>query len=143
MSETKKLYRSESSRVIGGVCAGLGEYLGVDAVLVRLVFGALALLNGLGAIAYVIMWLIVPTESQVELSGEDLFKANLEEMSGQARNFGERMKNSSQGTVIIGFALVGLGAVVLLKNVLPWLDMAFVWPVGLIIIGIYILFSRR
>ena len=58
--QTKKLYRSNSDKMLAGVCGGLGEFLGLDPTLVRLVFALLAILGGPGIILYFIMWIIVP-----------------------------------------------------------------------------------
>jgi phage shock protein C len=60
--EAKKLYRSIKNRMLGGVSAGLGEYLNIDPTLVRLGFVALALMGGPGIVIYIIMWLVVPQE---------------------------------------------------------------------------------
>ncbi|MPN24263.1 hypothetical protein SDC9_171658 [bioreactor metagenome] len=57
----KKLYRSKRSRIIFGVCGGIGEYLDVDPTLVRLLWVLLSL-HGIGIIAYVIAWIIIPEE---------------------------------------------------------------------------------
>src|SRR5215217_2625996 len=54
--------RSRSERVIAGVCGGVGRYLGVDPVLLRIAFIILALANGLGVIAYVVCWVAIPEE---------------------------------------------------------------------------------
>jgi phage shock protein C len=60
--EAKKLYRSMKNKMLGGVAAGLGEYLTIDPTLVRLAFVALALMGGPGIVIYFIMWLVVPPE---------------------------------------------------------------------------------
>lgn len=60
--EAKKLYRSMSNKMLGGVAAGLGEYLNIDPTIVRLGFVALALMGGPGIVIYLIMWLVVPPE---------------------------------------------------------------------------------
>src|SRR5512132_763825 len=54
--------RSRGERVIAGVCGGIGRYLGVDPVLLRIAFIVLALANGLGGIAYVVCWVAIPEE---------------------------------------------------------------------------------
>ena len=57
----KKLYLSDTNRKIGGVCGGLGEYFDVDPTLVRVIFILIALLSlGLGVLAYLLIWMIVP-----------------------------------------------------------------------------------
>jgi phage shock protein PspC (stress-responsive transcriptional regulator) len=57
----KKLYRSKRSRIIAGVCGGIGEYLDVDPTLVRLLWVLLSF-QGIGIIVYAIAWVIVPEE---------------------------------------------------------------------------------
>ncbi|HZK66441.1 MAG TPA: PspC domain-containing protein [Chloroflexota bacterium] len=53
----KRLYRSSTERMLGGVCGGLGEYFNVDPTLVRLGFVVAALTTGIGFLAYPIMWM--------------------------------------------------------------------------------------
>ena len=62
----KKLTRSTSNRMIAGVCAGLGEYLGIDPTVVRLLV-ILAFFTGFGGIAlvYLIMALVVPEQTKI------------------------------------------------------------------------------
>lgn len=55
----KKLYRSEYDKMFLGVCGGLGEYFGVDATLIRLIWALLAC-SGTGVIAYFIAAVIIP-----------------------------------------------------------------------------------
>ncbi|MFC3998146.1 PspC domain-containing protein [Nocardiopsis sediminis] len=56
----KSLRRSNSQRILTGVCGGIGEYVGVDANLVRLAFAVFTLLGGSGVLLYVIAWLVMP-----------------------------------------------------------------------------------
>ncbi len=58
----KKLTRSEENKMIGGVCAGLGNYFDIDFTLVRLIFVALGLVTVLFPmiIFYVIAWIVIP-----------------------------------------------------------------------------------
>lgn len=63
--QTKRLYRSVKSRVIGGVCGGLGEYLNVDPVLLRVVWAVAFFAGGMGLLAYIIAWIIMPEEPAV------------------------------------------------------------------------------
>jgi phage shock protein PspC (stress-responsive transcriptional regulator) len=59
----RQLLRSRTHRLIAGVAGGIGQYLGVDAVIVRLAFVVLALIGGLGALLYLAAWLIVPEDA--------------------------------------------------------------------------------
>ena len=58
----KKLYRSYSSRMLCGVCGGIGEYFGIDPTLVRLAWAIFCLLGGAGIVFYIIAAIIIPTE---------------------------------------------------------------------------------
>lgn len=63
-SEIKRLYRSRTDRIIGGVSGGLGQYLGIDPTVVRLLFIIFALAGGPGLLAYIIMLIVVPLEPE-------------------------------------------------------------------------------
>ena len=56
----KKLYRSADSRILVGICGGLGEYLGVDPTAVRVAWILLCALGGSGFVAYVLAALLIP-----------------------------------------------------------------------------------
>ncbi len=60
--ESKRITRSRSERFIAGVAGGLAHYFGIDPLVVRIAFLVLSLLNGLGAVIYLVLWLIVPNE---------------------------------------------------------------------------------
>jgi phage shock protein PspC (stress-responsive transcriptional regulator) len=63
MPSKKKYYRSKTDRMLGGVCGGMADYLGLDTVLVRVLWVVLTLaLFGTGLIAYVLLWLLAPEE---------------------------------------------------------------------------------
>ena len=55
----KKLYRNIQNKMIAGVCAGLGDYLKIDATIIRLIW-ALIGLTGAGILAYLVAALIIP-----------------------------------------------------------------------------------
>ena len=55
----KKLYRNTQSKMIAGVCSGIGEYLNIDATIIRLIW-ALIGLTGAGILAYLVAALIIP-----------------------------------------------------------------------------------
>lgn len=57
--EPKRLYRSNKDKVIGGVCGGVAEYFNIDPVIVRVIWTVLAF-AGIGILAYIIAWIIVP-----------------------------------------------------------------------------------
>jgi len=61
---SKRLYRSNKDRMLGGVCGGLGEYFDVDPTIVRLIAVVFAL-TGAGVLAYIIAWIIIPEQPTV------------------------------------------------------------------------------
>jgi len=60
----KRLYRSQARKMLGGVCAGVGDYFEIDVTLIRLIFIAISLATAIVpmAIFYLIAWIIIPVE---------------------------------------------------------------------------------
>ncbi len=61
----KKLYRSETNKMLCGVCAGVAEYFDIDPTLIRLIWIGLTCIGFSGIIAYVVAAVIIPTQSNV------------------------------------------------------------------------------
>ena len=61
----KRLYRSESSRMLCGVCAGIAEYFNLDPTLIRLAWVLFCALGGSGVLAYILSAIIIPPENRV------------------------------------------------------------------------------
>jgi len=116
------LRRSTSDKVLAGVCGGLGRYLGVDPVLVRIAAVVLALANGIGLIAYVIAWIVIP-----------------EERAGQPVA-AVRAPRQETGRLVLGGALVVLGLVLLLDRLVPDLQRLF-WPLAVVAAGAAIMLA--
>ncbi len=82
-TRAKKLYRDIDNKYIGGVCAGLEHYLGVDALWIRLIFVLMAIFTtGFGLIAYILLWILVPeavtTSQKLDMRGEPVNISNIE-----------------------------------------------------------------
>lgn len=58
---TQRLMRSRTDKMIAGVAGGIGQYLAVDPVIVRLAFAALCF-TGVGVLLYPVLWLVMPPE---------------------------------------------------------------------------------
>ena len=58
----KKLRRSSSEKVIAGVCGGIGAYLGIDPVVVRIALVLFTLCGGAGVLVYLVCWLCMPND---------------------------------------------------------------------------------
>ncbi len=65
---TPRLYRSTRDKKVAGVCGGIAEAMGWDPTAVRLVFALSILLPGPQALAYLIAWLVLPTDVAVQYS---------------------------------------------------------------------------
>ncbi|MDR1274640.1 MAG: PspC domain-containing protein [Odoribacteraceae bacterium] len=56
----RRLYRRPADKVLGGVCSGLGEYLDVDPVVIRVLFLLTLLMLSMGFWLYILLWIVVP-----------------------------------------------------------------------------------
>ncbi len=112
----KRLYRSRQHSMIAGVCGGLAEYFDVDPVLIRIIAVILLFPGGIGLIAYVVAWIAMPTRPE-DLPVEPLPKSEL-------------------GKYLPGAILVALGIFFLARNLFWWLRFEYIWPLGLVAIGL-------
>ena len=60
--EQRKLLRSSSDKAIAGVCSGIGNYLGVDPTVIRVIWALTCVLAGTGLLAYLICALLIPSD---------------------------------------------------------------------------------
>lgn len=60
MAKTKRLYRSRTEKILGGVCGGIAEYFNVDPTIVRILWILFCLAYGAGILLYIILWFIMP-----------------------------------------------------------------------------------
>ena len=85
MPVPSRLYRSRSEKLIAGVCGGLGEYFDVDPVLIRLLFVVTALLSGVGLLAYVVLWVLVPRHGEDTAPRGEVLRGEVEGLYHDAR----------------------------------------------------------
>lgn len=122
VQQPRRLLRSRDDRVLGGVGGGLGAYLGIDPVIVRLVFVVLALAGGGGILAYIIAWIVIPEAPADGLPPPE--------------------RNGSSTPMVAGLVLVALGGLLLADQLLPAFSWRYVGPVLLILFG-GLLLARR
>jgi phage shock protein C len=150
---TTKLYRSQTDKMVGGVCGGLGHYLGIDTTLVRLFFVILGFANGgIALLLYFVLWIVMPLEGQTpSASMEESLRTGTAEMAQRARTIGDDLRATWHERprdvgLILGGALIILGGVLFLQNLdLPWLrwfSVDLLWPALLIIGGLALLFRQ-
>lgn len=126
----KKLYRSITDKVLGGVCGGLAEYFNIDSTLVRLAFVLFALTVDNGLLLYLILWLVIPGKKERE-----------EEVPKKAISY----RRHGLTTAIL---LILIGLIFLLNNfgVLSWSVWGIiwkVWPLFLILVGLEMLVGKH
>ncbi|GIU92334.1 MAG: hypothetical protein KatS3mg011_1240 [Acidimicrobiia bacterium] len=114
--------RSRSDRVIAGVCGGLARSLGVDPILIRVAFLAAAFIQGVGLLAYIVLWLVMPEEDST---------------TGNER---DTVPNPALRRTV-GWVMVGVGALVLADRLAPGLG-DLLWPAALIAIGLVLALGK-
>lgn len=148
----KRLYRSRTDRIISGVCGGIAKMLGIDPVIIRVLWVVLMFTFGFGILAYIIAWVIIPTEpldvtdSQSNISKEG--RVNIFETGTQPDQNIQVTKNM---TLIVGIAILILGLITLgtsLFGVTGWfigMISKIFWPSILIVAGAVIIYyySKR
>jgi phage shock protein PspC (stress-responsive transcriptional regulator) len=142
-----RLYRSESNRVAGGVCSGLGEFLGIDPVFIRIFFIIWTVLGEFAVLVYFILWVVVPNKTAAD-GGETFSRDEIGSRFRQmGRELGDAARNPNRELVTYaGAGLIVWGAWQLLGVLnLPWLRWMdwnytyYLWPALLIIAGAFIL----
>jgi phage shock protein C len=146
-----KLYRSSTDRMLAGVCGGLGAYLALDPVLIRLFFVLLTIGGGSGVLIYLLLWILIPGGEQGVVGSETTIRTGAEEIAARARTFGADVRASfqsgnPQSGLIVGVALMVLGGMFLAQNLhvvwLRWLDFDVLWPLLLIAGGAALIWRR-
>src|SRR3954471_17403662 len=112
----QRLRREREGRLLGGVCTGLARHLGVDPLLVRVVFVAAAAAGGFGVGVYLLLWLLLPEGSK----------------PAPVR----RLPTGRAGVEVgLGARLVLLSALLALRQTGLSLSDAVVWPLVLVAAG--------
>ncbi len=101
----KRLYRNMDDRILGGVCSGLGAYVNLDPVIVRIIF-IVATLSGISILIYLAMWIIIPpaltTAEKLEMQGDPVnidniertIKKEMNHLKNKLNDLSEQAKNS-------------------------------------------------
>jgi phage shock protein C len=84
------LSRSETDRMVAGICGGIGVAVGVNSTLVRLVWVCLTLLSAVGLLLYLVLWIAVPTESRRHDRRREVARQGLVEIRDQFEVLGRR-----------------------------------------------------
>lgn len=136
-----KLYRSESNRVLAGVCGGLGEYFDFDPAILRVIFVLITVFGGSGLLLYLILWIMIPTKSKLGKKSEDYIKENVEEIKVKSQKFADK----ENGKVFLGIILVVIGLSALSEN-FGFYSFNFIWkfwPILIILLGIRVMTKKH
>jgi signal transduction histidine kinase/phage shock protein PspC (stress-responsive transcriptional regulator) len=131
----RKAFRSTDDRLLGGVAAGLAVHLGVDVVYVRAAFLLSAALGGFGAAAYAGLWLILPTDTHLEVS-----TPGLEAATRQGKRPGRRSRRLEDVGLLVAFGAVAIGIAVLGQGLFG--GSVVFWPILLGVIGLAVLWRQ-
>lgn len=142
--QPKRLYRSRTNTMLGGVASGLAEYFSLDPLVVRIIFVLMALLGGGGVIIYLALWVFVPQDPDFTYQ---VFKSSTMENEPQFTQPGgddqrepwrDPVRNSRQGNLIGGLILITIGVLFLLDRFTE-VNFGDLWPVILIVAGLAVL----
>ncbi len=139
MENRKKLYRSVTNKVIGGVAGGLSEYFDIDVVVVRLLFVLLLLFSGGGLLAYIVLWIVIPRQP---LLSENNAAGNAEPYAQPQSDETTANNHNTSRSAIAGIILVFLGLLFLFDNMMPWYNIRMFWPLILVFAGILIIYPE-
>ncbi|MGB2955636.1 MAG: PspC domain-containing protein [Anaerolineales bacterium] len=145
MMENVKLYRSVSNQMIGGVCGGLGAYVNIDPVFVRLLFVLLLFGTDFGFILYLLLWILIPEEGKDYGFKDDSFSDRVKSMGNDVQK--AVTQPHPQSGLILGAGLIIIGGIIFLDRLnfswLSWMDFDILWPLILIAGGIVLLIRIR
>ncbi|WP_069814568.1 ATP-binding protein [Streptomyces sp. TP-A0874] len=140
-SPGRRLYRSAEGRLLGGVARGLAGHLGLPVSWVRIMFVALFMVEGLGALLYAAFWFVVP----LGVGGVDARRAAPEPPAETGADGRRRLlaRKPDQGQLVALLALV-VGTAVFVDN----LELgsrrthAYLWPALLIGAGVALVWRQ-
>ena len=148
MSNTKKLYRSKTNRVIFGICGGLGEYFDIDPLVVRILFILLTFTGGSGIVIYLILAIMIPDSSGNKKSINEVISGTQE----KTQELAEEIKKNRDWIVniknIVGLVILFIGLDILFEQVFDFnpfsiINWGMVWALILVLIGLRIIFNSK
>ncbi|MHB8209339.1 PspC domain-containing protein [Mucilaginibacter sp.] len=137
----KKLYRDQYHKMIGGVCAGLAEYLDMDITVVRLLFAFAFFIMGVGLIPYIILWIVLPKKYYnpfITPSDPATVDYIVPPITSNLPMGTIQPKQRSNAGLVIGVVLIFLGGAYLMHefDLIPDFHIHRLWPLFIIAIGI-------
>ena len=121
----RPLRRDPAHGILGGVCAGIANRLGVEPLLLRVIFGAVTMVGGAGVALYAVLWWLLPSDGSVP-EGRRLV------LAGGTKTL----------QVGLGIGLLVLSGLLLLRKWDLWAGDALVWPTVLVATGAALLWGQ-
>lgn len=134
----KRIHRSTESKIIAGVCGGLGDYFDVDPTWIRILCVLSIFANGIGLIAYVVWWIVVPQQPLPAYVATNAEGADSGPPPSQANLAAAKEKQGAGFWP--GIVLISLGLIFLFNRLFFWVDFAHVWPILLIGLGAVLIY---
>ncbi len=134
-----RLTRSETDKMVAGVCGGIAAYLDIDSVFIRLAFVLLAFASGIGIAIYFIMWIVMPHESAPAASDAVVMQDNIKDLKQTVSSGATKVSRPAT----IGLIMIMLGAYFLLAElgIVGWMS-GVILPLVIIGGGGYLLWKR-
>ena len=95
MQQNQKLNRSKGSKILGGVCAGLGKYFGIDPIWIRLLYIFITITILFGIPIYFILWALLPEEKEKNKTKEAANNTSETKMTNDGATINEFAENSN------------------------------------------------
>ena len=132
----KKLYRSRKARVLGGIAGGLGEYFNIDPVIMRVIFVIVILMHGLGILAYIIMWIVIPEEPfELAYPITNGTTDNNENKNADTNDNVPATPKKNTGSLVFGVILIAIGFLFFADKFIPRFSFDDFFPIVIIAIG--------
>lgn len=138
--------------MVGGVAAGVADWINADPALVRIAWALLVPLTGGAALlAYIVAWVVIPEAPAAPIAAAadagDAASADRTDpdhplaapVSGVPEDKPSAPMDEGRTALLVGGGLILLGLWFLVREYLPRIDWSFFWPLVLVVIGVLIL----
>lgn len=139
----RRLTRSRDA-MVGGVAAGVANWIGTDPALVRIAWALLVPLTAGGALlAYIVAWIVVPEEPRHPAAATVAGEVGADADPAAQVVPTEDADDPGRTALLIGGGLVLIGLWFLVREYLPDINWGLIWPLLLVVAGAVILVSAR
>jgi len=138
------LQRSRRNRIFGGVAAGLGDYLKIDPIIVRVLFVVSTFLSGIGILLYIILWIVVPEENLFTVNPENITNDTDQSDGINTEDIFKSdpiTNKSSNSNIVIGIILIIVGLFFLGVEVFSFLNFSDLFPILAVGVGIGLIYN--